>query len=270
VILACTGAKLLDFNIAPRVGDPVRTHCGTPPYQAPDAGLDRWDVSTDLFAVGALLYQLLCDGHHPYPNATPIVDAPVIDPRTIRPSGLPARGLGARHAWLPRLLPPGDLSAAVTVALWHHRHVTSPLERRARTAYEAHRAAHPASLPPWEDMTEQEQHAWRVAVSAAAAQGGGTLTDAPNVRPLVIQIGGQRRTFRTHFTAGREGNLALDDGFTSSHHARFQAAHGQWYLEDLDSTNGTFLNGRRIHLPQLLKKRDKIRIGHTDIIVVSA
>jgi serine/threonine protein kinase len=47
IILARTGAKLLDFNIASRVGDPVRTQSGTPPYQPPDAGLTRWDVSTD-------------------------------------------------------------------------------------------------------------------------------------------------------------------------------------------------------------------------------
>jgi hypothetical protein len=85
VILTRTGAKLLDFNIASRVGDPVRTHSGTPPYQPPDAGLDRWDVSTDLFAVGVVLYQLLCDGHHPFPQAMPAVGAPVTDPRTIRP-----------------------------------------------------------------------------------------------------------------------------------------------------------------------------------------
>jgi serine/threonine protein kinase len=69
----------------PGSATPVRTHSGTPPYQAPDAGLDRWDVSTDLFAVGVLLYQLLCDRHHPYPNAMPMIDLPVIDPRTIRP-----------------------------------------------------------------------------------------------------------------------------------------------------------------------------------------
>ena len=85
VILTRTGAKLLDFNIASRVGDPVHTHSGTPPYQPPDAGLTRWDVSTDLFAVGVLLYRLLGDGHHPFPNAKPMVDVPVIDPRTIRP-----------------------------------------------------------------------------------------------------------------------------------------------------------------------------------------
>ena len=85
VMLTRTGAKLLDFNIASRVGDPVHTHSGTPPYQPPDAGLDRWDVSTDLFAVGVLLYRLLCNGQHPFPNARPLIDVPVIDPRTIRP-----------------------------------------------------------------------------------------------------------------------------------------------------------------------------------------
>ena len=84
VMLTRTGAKLLDFNIASRVGDPVHTQSGTPPYQPPDAGLDRWDVSTDLFAVGVLLYRLLCNGHHPFPNAMPMADVPVTDPRTIR------------------------------------------------------------------------------------------------------------------------------------------------------------------------------------------
>ena len=84
VMLTRTGAKLLDFNIASRFGDPVHTQSGTPPYQPPDADLTRWDVSTDLFAVGVLLYQLLCNGNHPYPNALPVVDGLVIDPRTTR------------------------------------------------------------------------------------------------------------------------------------------------------------------------------------------
>ncbi len=83
VMLTRTGAKLLDFNIASRVGDPVYTQSGTSPYQPPDADLTRWDVSTDLFAVGVVLYELLCN-HHPYPNSKPMVDEPVIDPRAIR------------------------------------------------------------------------------------------------------------------------------------------------------------------------------------------
>ncbi|MGI8622903.1 MAG: protein kinase domain-containing protein, partial [Solirubrobacteraceae bacterium] len=84
VMLTRTGAKLLDFNIASRVGDPVYTQSGTPPYQAPDADLTRWDVSTDLFAVGVMLYELLCNGQHPYPGSKPMVGESVIDPLTIR------------------------------------------------------------------------------------------------------------------------------------------------------------------------------------------
>jgi serine/threonine protein kinase len=84
VMLTRTGAKLLDFNISSRVGDEVRTRSGTPSYQPPDVNLTRWDVSPDLFAVGVVLYQLLCDGQHPYPNKIPMVGEPVIDPRTIR------------------------------------------------------------------------------------------------------------------------------------------------------------------------------------------
>ena len=84
VMLTRSGAKLLDFNIASRFGDPVLTQSGTPPYQPPDADLARWDVSTDLFAVGVLLYQLLCNGNHPYPNAMPVADAAVTDARAFR------------------------------------------------------------------------------------------------------------------------------------------------------------------------------------------
>ena len=85
VMLTRSGAKLLDFNIASRVGDPVKTQSGTPPYQAPDAALTRWDVSTDLFAVGVMLYELLCNGEHPYPGGKPMGGTEVIAPTVTRP-----------------------------------------------------------------------------------------------------------------------------------------------------------------------------------------
>jgi pSer/pThr/pTyr-binding forkhead associated (FHA) protein len=147
---------------------------------------------------------------------------------------------------------------------------SSGLESLARTAYEAHRGAHPSPLPPWEDTTDQEQQAWRAAVSAVAAQTGTTLVEAASSRPLVIQDGEERHSFHTNFTAGRGGNLVVDDEFASTHHARFQVAHGLWYMEDLGSTNGTWLNGRRFHTAQRLKKGDKIKIGHTVMLVISA
>jgi pSer/pThr/pTyr-binding forkhead associated (FHA) protein len=146
------------------------------------------------------------------------------------------------------------------------------LESLARTAYEAHRGVNPGSLPPWEETTEQEQQAWRVAVSAVAGQTGVTLADAEpaSARSLLVQAGEERFTFTKEFVAGRRGTLAAGDEYASNQHARFQIAHGLWYVKDLGSTNGTWLNGRRIHAAQALKKGDKIKIGHTLVIIVSA
>ena len=147
---------------------------------------------------------------------------------------------------------------------------SSPLERLAQTAYEAHRGAHPGPLPAWEDATEQEQKAWRAAVSAVAAQTGKTISEAAQPRSLVIQTGDQRQSFDKDFTVGRQGKLVINDGFASGHHARFRVVRGLWYVEDLGSTNGTSLNGLPIHTTQRLKKGDKIKIGRTVMIVVSA
>ncbi len=147
--------------------------------------------------------------------------------------------------------------------------MSSPLDHLARTAYEAHRDASPGTLPAWEDATEQEQQAWRAAVSAVTAQTGKTLSEAVRTRPLVIQAGDRRHSFDTEFIAGRQGALVINDGFASGHHARFRPVRGLWYVQDLGSTNGTSLNGLRIHTAQLLKKGDKVEIGHTVVIVVS-
>ena len=145
------------------------------------------------------------------------------------------------------------------------------IERLAETAYEAHRAALPTYAPPWEDITKQEQQAWKAAASAVAGQAGNTIPEPPaHSKSLVIQLGDERHTFGTDFTVGREGSLVIDDDFASGQHARFLTVRGLWYVEDLDSTNGTALNGRRIFAAQLLKKRDKIKIGHTVMTVVSA
>jgi serine/threonine protein kinase len=84
VIRTPNGVKLLDFNISSRVGDPVKTVSGTPPYQAPDADFTQWDTSTDLFAVGVILYQLLTNGQHPYEGGKPMLGREVKDIRSVR------------------------------------------------------------------------------------------------------------------------------------------------------------------------------------------
>jgi pSer/pThr/pTyr-binding forkhead associated (FHA) protein len=148
--------------------------------------------------------------------------------------------------------------------------VASLIDRLAQTAYEAHRAAHPAALPPWEDLPKEERQAWQAAVSAVAGEAGGTIPEPPRYgKSLILQLGTERHTFGTDFTVGRDGSLPIDDDFASGQHARFQTVRGLWYVEDLGSTNGTLLNGRHVLSVQRLKKRDKIQIGHTVLTVVS-
>jgi pSer/pThr/pTyr-binding forkhead associated (FHA) protein len=144
------------------------------------------------------------------------------------------------------------------------------LEVLARTAYNAFRRAQKGDVPPWDDIPGSEQQAWQAAVSAVSSHGEATLTDAGPTPSLVVQAGKQTHVFSTDFTAGRQGSLVVADDHASNHHARFQFAHGAWYIEDLKSTNGTWLNGRRMFSAQRLKKGDKIKIGHTVIQVVSA
>ena len=146
---------------------------------------------------------------------------------------------------------------------------STDLDRLARTAYEAHRTASGASLPRWEDATEPAHKAWKASVAAVTSPQDATLADGLPKQSLVVQAGDQTRVFNTDFTAGRLGNLPVKDDRASGHHALFQFAHGLWYVKDLSSTNGTWLNGRRIYEAQLLKKGDKVRVGRTEIIVLS-
>ena len=144
------------------------------------------------------------------------------------------------------------------------------IEVLARTAYDAYRRSQKGFVPRWDDLSETERQGWRAAMSAVSSPGDVTLTEGGPAPSLVVQVAGETQVFSTDFTAGRQGSLAVGDDHASNHHARFQFAHGSWYVEDLQSTNGTYLNGHRMFSAQRLRKNDKIRIGRTVIVVVSA
>lgn len=68
-------------------------------------------------------------------------------------------------------------------------------------------------------------------------------------------------------TFGRapDNTIVINDDFASSHHARIIARGGAWVLEDLSSTNGTFVDGSRITAPVDLGIGNQITIGHTTL-----
>jgi hypothetical protein len=60
-----------------------------------------------------------------------------------------------------------------------------------------------------------------------------------------------------------ECEVRLDDAYISQQHARIFGKNGSWYVEDLGSTNGTYVNEQRLAAPAMLQPGDRIRVGTT-------
>jgi pSer/pThr/pTyr-binding forkhead associated (FHA) protein len=73
-----------------------------------------------------------------------------------------------------------------------------------------------------------------------------------------------------HVGRGAENGLRLeDDDFVSSRHARFEPRTDGLWVEDVGSTNGTYVNGARVTSARLLHTGDVVRIGQTDFQVAA-
>ncbi len=64
---------------------------------------------------------------------------------------------------------------------------------------------------------------------------------------------------------GSDCQIKLDDDYSSTRHARLFLSDGQWWVEDLGSTNGTYLNGQRLTRPVAAEIGGSIRIGRTTL-----
>jgi pSer/pThr/pTyr-binding forkhead associated (FHA) protein len=85
------------------------------------------------------------------------------------------------------------------------------------------------------------------------------VVDPPQRRGRVFELGEE-------VTLGRSPGCAVyleDDTFASSAHARVYRLHGELWLEDLRSTNGTFLNNEQLEQPARIQRGDRIKVGST-------
>jgi hypothetical protein len=62
---------------------------------------------------------------------------------------------------------------------------------------------------------------------------------------------------------GTDAAIRLDDDYVSTRHARIVSSGDQWFVEDLGSTNGTYVGSRRITQPTALGVGSQVRIGKT-------
>ncbi|MCW2675076.1 MAG: hypothetical protein JWR70_116, partial [Modestobacter sp.] len=109
--------------------------------------------------------------------------------------------------------------------------------------------------------------AGRVASVPPRAAAASRKKGARGPRHLVVTAGplsGTRITLGEQaILIGRadDSTLVLTDDFASSRHARLTNRGGQWYVEDLGSTNGTYLDQQRVQGPLLVGSGQPIRIG---------
>jgi hypothetical protein len=117
------------------------------------------------------------------------------------------------------------------------------------------------------------QESFVLGPSEAAALGLGRQPQVTTGSLVVVRSDalseGSEFVLDTHpLTVGRapENEIRLEgDEFASSKHARVEPRRDGVWIEDIGSTNGTFVNGRQLDRPRRLAPGDVVRVGGTDL-----
>ncbi len=65
----------------------------------------------------------------------------------------------------------------------------------------------------------------------------------------------------------QSSDFPIPDDTVSARHARLRYHHNQWWVEDLKSTNGTFLNDERVGVPTVVVSGDELRCGQISLLI---
>ena len=132
--------------------------------------------------------------------------------------------------------------------LFLYRVVRLTLRELRAPALSAEPAGVPTAAPPRRERRPEPRAALRLRVLEPASRRGET------------------HTIDREVTVGRGGGCALvlsDDTYVSQLHARLFQQNGEGYVEDLGSTNGTYVNGKQIKGVTRLKRGDQVQFGQT-------
>jgi pSer/pThr/pTyr-binding forkhead associated (FHA) protein len=103
----------------------------------------------------------------------------------------------------------------------------------------------------------------------------GALLASRKVPPISLTIArGESASQVRHFVQqeviiGRDPTCEcpVEDESISARHARLSFHHNHWWLEDLDSTNGTLLNQEKLAMPTVVITDDEFKCGETGFII---
>jgi pSer/pThr/pTyr-binding forkhead associated (FHA) protein len=109
----------------------------------------------------------------------------------------------------------------------------------------------------WRDFRQQSQDIYHRRVPAIL------ITPLDNDDSQVLEFA------KPEIIVGRDqsSDYLLVDDAVSSRHVRLAYHHNQWWVEDLQSTNGTFLNDDRIYTPTVVISGDELRCGKVNLLL---
>ena len=121
-----------------------------------------------------------------------------------------------------------------------------------RQARKQQRQAHPRVSPPAKPPRPQRSRAPRAAPQQLLVTAGALAGTSLGLTDQQITIG-----------RANDATLVLNDDYASTRHARLFPQDGQWIVEDLGSTNGTYLDRQKVTKPTPVPVGVPIRIGKT-------
>lgn len=103
----------------------------------------------------------------------------------------------------------------------------------------------------------------RAARPAKASRGGKPPTSVVVHGPEGRKVGTFRLGEPLEIGRSQACGIRVGDTYVSQVHARLYGQNGTWFIEDLGSTNGTYVNDRRVAGPVALRAGDVVRVGKT-------
>jgi len=119
----------------------------------------------------------------------------------------------------------------------------------------------------WAEVSARPMASAPAPAPVAAARGGAAPPKgAMRLRVVEGDSKGKVYDVGDELTVGRAAGCQIslaDDTFVSQLHARLFRRDGRHYVEDLGSTNGTFLNRKQVSAPIALRRGDRLQVGKT-------
>ena len=234
------GIKILDLGISAKVseGETLKKKCGSPSFMAPEQTRgEKLDCYTDIYQIGVTLFNMVT-GHLPFGgnNMQEIFDKICNSP-------------------VPQLK---DFSDTVNPSL--QTVIDKSMHKNGVDRYASCKEFEDALLVSLSATIEEESADAGSSKKKSKKNKNEQITAETNNNDMKI------------ITVGRETNndIAIPDSFVGRHHLQLiKDESGAYFVRDLNSTNGTFVNGQRIQGEVALDEQDVIRIGNTTLPWIS-